>query len=70
MPSSRVYVGEWVTVVVLQRCPDLSGSQAILRATRGQLWRLEPHRTAQPWRKGVLTIGKPGYLKLQWGIVF
>ena len=61
------FVGEHGTVVVLGY-PDLWGSQDILRDALGQLWGYRPTLgqlwRLEPWRKGVLTIGKPGYLKL------
>ena len=66
-----VTVGECVTVVVLQRYPDLSGSQDILRATTGQLWRLELQ-----WDSSALEERCPDYWEarlpeagVQWGMV-
>ena len=37
--ESTPYVGECITIVVLQRYLDLLGSQAIFRAAIGQVWR-------------------------------
>lgn len=37
--TAKVHIGECVTVIELQRYPDLLGSQATLRAAIAKLWR-------------------------------